>query len=157
VEVEGATRLGRGLQAGGHLSWLDATYDQYVAVAIGGISGDVAGRRLNNSPEWSGRLWAEWSGAIPGSALLTLTVDATAQSTVYFTPFNDDLQRQRAYALLGARAEYGPAHRHWSINTYARNLTQTEYIMATFATSPAAYGGRPGPSREVGVQAILRR
>jgi iron complex outermembrane receptor protein len=157
VEVEGAARLGGGFETGGHLSWLDATYGQYVAVATGGISGDVAGRYLNNSPEWSGRLWAEWTGTPAGSALLSLTVDATAQSTVYFTPFNDDIQRQRPYALLGARAEYGPAHRHWSINTYARNLTQTDYIMATFATSPAAFGGRPGPSREVGVQAIFRR
>ena len=156
VEVEGATRLGRGFETGGHLSWLDATYDRYVAVAIGGISGDVAGRYLNNSPEWSGRLWAEWTGTPVGSALLSLTVDATAQSTVYFTPFNDEIQRQRPYALLGARAEYGPAHRHWSINTYARNLTQTDYVMATFATSPAAYGGRPGPTREIGVQAVFR-
>ena len=157
VEVEGATRLGRGFETGGHLSWMAARYDRYVAVAIGGISGDVAGRYLNNSPEWSGRLWAEWNGTPAGSALLSVTVDATAQSTVYFTPFNDDVQRQRPYALLGARAEYGPAHRHWSINTYARNLTQTDYIMATFATSPAAFGGRPGPSREVGVQAVFRK
>jgi iron complex outermembrane receptor protein len=157
VEVEGATRLGRGFETGGHLSWLDARYDRYVAVATGGIVGDVAGRYLNNSPEWSGRLWAEWTGTPVGSSLLALTVDATAQSTVYFTPFNDEVQRQRPYALLGARAEYGPAHRHWSINAYARNLTQTDYIMATFATSPAAYGGRPGPTREVGVQAVFRR
>ena len=157
VEVEGAAKVGRGFETGGHLSWLDATYDRYVAVATAGISGDVAGRYLNNSPEWSGRLWAEWTGTPAGSALLSLTVDVTAQSTVYFTPFNDDIQRQRPYALLGARAEYGPAHRHWSINTYARNLTQTDYIMATFATSPAAYGGRPGPTREVGVQAVFRR
>ena len=157
VEVEGTSRIGRGLEAGGHLTWLDATYDRYIAVATGGVVGDVAGRRLNNAPEWSGRLWAAWTGTFAGSRSLSLTVDATAQSTVYFTPFNDGIQRQRPYALVGARAEYGPAHRHWSINTYARNLTQTDYIMATFATSPAAFGGRPGPSREVGVQAVFRK
>jgi len=157
IEVEGAARLGRGFDAGGHLTWLDATYDQYVAVAIGGATRDVAGNRLNNAPEWAGRLWAEWKGTLASSALLTLTVDATAQSTVFFTPFNDDVQRQRPYALVGARAQYGPAHRHWSINVYARNLTGTDYIMATFATSPAAFGGRPGAPTQFGVQLELRR
>ena len=157
VEVEGAARLGRGFDAGGHLTWLDATYDRYVAVAIGGTTSDVTGNRLNNAPEWAGRLWAEWNGSLASSDLLSLTVDATAQSTVFYTPFNDDVQRQRPYALVGARAQYGPAHRHWSINVYARNLTGTDYIMATFATSPAAYGGRPGAPTQFGVQLELRR
>ena len=157
VEVEGAARLGRGFDAGGHLTWLDATYDRYIAVAIGGVIGDVAGNKLNNAPELAGRLWAEWNGSLASSDLLSLTVDATAQSTVFFTPFNDDLQRQLPYALVGARAEYGPSHRRWSINVYARNVTGADYIMAAFATSPAAYGGRPGAPTQFGVQVELRR
>jgi iron complex outermembrane recepter protein len=157
IEVESAVQMGRGFETGGHLTWLDATYDRYIAVAMGGIVGDVAGRRLNNAPEWSGRIWAEWAGSVAGTNLLALTIDATAQSTVFYTPFNDAVQRQLPYGLVGARAEYGPSHRHWSINTYARNLTGTEYVMATFATSPAAYGARPGASREVGVQVVLRK
>jgi hypothetical protein len=32
--------------------------------------------------------------------------DATAQSTVYYTPFNDNIQRQGSYDLLGTRVEY---------------------------------------------------
>ena len=157
VELEAGTRIGGGLQAGGHVAWLDATYDRYVAVALGGVTGDVSGNRLTNAPEWSGRLWVEWAGNVGASGRLTLTADATAQSTVYYTPFNDDLQRQPSYGLLGARAEYGPGHRRWAVNAYARNLTDTDYIMATFATSPVAFGGRPGPSRQFGVQLMARR
>jgi iron complex outermembrane receptor protein len=156
VELEATARIGRGFDAGGHLVWLDATYDQYTAVALGGVTGDVAGKRLNNAPEWSGRLWVEWSASV-GAGRLTLTADATAQSTVYYTPFNDDLQRQLPYGLLGARAEYGPGHRRWAVNAYVRNLTDTDYIMATFATSQVAFGGRPGPPRQFGVQVIARR
>ena len=44
VEVENTSRLGRGIQAGGHLTWLDATYDQYIAVAVDGATGDVVGQ-----------------------------------------------------------------------------------------------------------------
>jgi iron complex outermembrane receptor protein len=157
VEVEVSSRIGRGLDAGGYLTWLDATYDRYVAVALGGAVGDVAGNRLSNAPEWAGRLWIEWNGNLGTSDRLSLTVDATAQSTVFYTPFNDDIQRQLPYALAGARAEYGPSHRRWSVTVYARNLTSTDYVMATFATSPAAYGGRPGASRQLGVQLLVRR
>jgi iron complex outermembrane receptor protein len=157
VEVESDARIGRRLNAGGHFSWLDATYDRYIAVGIGNVIGDVAGRRLNNAPEWSGRLWAEWTGNIGASGVLSIAADATAQSTVYYTPFNDSIQRQLPYGLLGARAEYAPSHRRWSVAGYARNLTNTDYIMATFGTAPTAFGGRPGPSRQVGLQVVVRR
>jgi len=38
-----------------------------------------------------------------------------------------------------------------------RNLTNTDYIMATFGTSPAAFGGRPGPQRQFAVDFTVRR
>src|SRR6185436_2122031 len=108
LEVEPSTRLAGGLEAGGHLAWLDATYDRYVAVGSGGITSDVAGNWLNNAPEWSGRLWVEWTGNVGRSTRMTLTADATAQSTVFYTPFNDLIQRSPPYGRLGARAELGP-------------------------------------------------
>jgi iron complex outermembrane receptor protein len=126
-------------------------------VGLGGVTGDVAGNRLNNAPEWSGRAWLEWTSNLGRSKRLTLSADATAQSTVYYTPFNDPIQRQLPYAVLGARAEFGPSSRRWAINAYARNLTNTDYITAAFATSPVAFGGRPGPSRQLGIQLTMQR
>ena len=157
VEVENTSRIGRGIEAGGHVTWLDATYDQYIAVANSGATGDVAGNRLNNAPEWAGRLWIEWTGDIGRSRRLSIAADATAQSTVFYTPFNDNIQRQGPYGLLGARVEYGPSHRRWAVAAYARNLTNTDYITATFGTSPAAFGGRPGPSRQFAIDFTVRR
>ncbi len=157
LEVEGAARIGRGVNIGGHYTWLDATYDHYIAVGIGGVTGDVSGNRLNNAPEFAGRGWVEWITSFRRSGLLSLTIDATAQSIVFFTPFNDDVQRQAPYFLLGGRVEYGPSSRRWSIGAYARNLTNTDYVMATFGTSPAAFGGRPGASRQFAIDLTLRR
>jgi iron complex outermembrane receptor protein len=157
LEVEPSSRIGGGLEAGGHLAWLDATYDHYIAVGIGGATGDVAGKRLNNAPEWSGRLWLEWTGNVGRSTRMTITADATAQSTVFYTPFNDTIQRQLPYGLLGARGEFGPSNRRWAVNVYARNTTNTAYINAAFGASPVAFGGRPGPSRETGIQLIIGR
>jgi len=157
LEVEPSSRIGGGLEAGGHLAWLDATYVRYVAVGGGGVTGDVAGNRLNNAPEWSGRLWLEWTGNAGRSTRMTLTADATAQSTVFYTPFNDMIQRMLPYGLLGARAEFGPSHRRWAVNAYARNITNTDYITGAFGASPVAFGGRPGASRQIGIQFIIGR
>jgi iron complex outermembrane recepter protein len=157
LEVEPSSRIGGGLEAGGHLAWLDATYDRYIAVGIGGVTGDAAGNRLNNAPEWSGRLWFEWTGNVGRSTRMTLTADATAQSTVFYTPFNDTIQRQLPYGLVAARGEFGPSNRRWALNVYARNITNTGYITAAFGASPVAFGGRPGPSRETGIQLIMGR
>jgi outer membrane receptor protein involved in Fe transport len=157
VEVENTSRIGRGIEAGGHVTWLDATYDQYIAVANNGVTGDVAGDRLNNAPETAARLWIEWTGDIGRSKRLSVAADSTAQSTVFYTPFNDSIQRQRSFGLLGARVEYGPSHRRWTVGAYARNLTNTDYITATFGTPPTAFGARPGPPRQFALDFTVRR
>ena len=157
LEVENTCRFGRGFEAGGHLTWLDAIYDQYIAVAVGGATGDVAGKRLNNAPEWAGRTWIAWAGEIGQSRRLSIAAETTAQSTVFYTPFNDNIQQQGPYGLLGTRVEYGPSHRRWTVSAYSRNLTNTDYIMATFGAAQTAFGGRPGPSRQFAVDFSVRR
>ena len=157
IEIEGAAQLPRGMHAGGYAAWLDATYDRYIAVGVGGVSGDVAGRRLNNAPGWSGRVWLEWNGRISKAAVASVRADGRWQSTVFFTPFNDTIQRQRPYGLLDVSAEFAPTSRRWSIGAYTRNLTNEDYITGSFSSPPPAIGGRPGEPRELGFQLILRR
>ena len=157
VEVENTSRIGRGIEAGGHFTWLDATYDQYIAVNNLNVSGDVSGNRLNNAPEWAGRLWVAWAGDVGRSRRLSISAESTAQSTVFYTPFNDSIQRQSPYGLLGGRIEYGPADRRWAVAAYVRNVTDTDFINASFGTAPTAFGGRPGPSRQFSVDFTVRR
>jgi outer membrane receptor protein involved in Fe transport len=88
--------------------------------------------------------------------LASLRADSRWQSTVFFTPFNDDIQRQSPYGLLDVSAEFGPADRRWSIAAFARNLMNVNYITGTFSSPPPAIGGRPGESRQVGLQLTIR-
>jgi outer membrane receptor protein involved in Fe transport len=155
--VEATSLVGHRIQAGGHLAWLDATYDGYIAVAVDGTTGDVSGNSLINAPALAGRLWIEWTGDIGHSRRVSLSAESSVQSTVFFTPFNDSIQRQSPYGLLGARVEYGPGHRRWTIGAYARNLTNTDYVTGTFGTPPTAYAGRPAPSRQFALEFAVRR
>jgi iron complex outermembrane receptor protein len=157
LETEGRVQITPSVRGGGHLAWLEARYDRYLAVGVGGVTGDVAGRRLSNAPEWSGRLWLEWSRLLPRATRLLLRADTRWQSTVFFTPFNDDVQRQSPYALLDVTAQYGPRAGAWTAGVFARNLTDAGYITGTFSSPPPAIGGRPGDPRQVGLQLTLRR
>jgi iron complex outermembrane receptor protein len=156
VEIESAMQPSPAWRAGGHVAWLDAIYDRYIAIGAGGITGDAAGHRLNNAPEWSGRLWLEWNGRIVRAGTLRLRAESSWQSTVFFTPFNDAIQRQRGYGVLDASAELAPRH-WWAVSLYGRNLTNQDYITGTFSTPPPAIGGRPGLPRQVGVQFTFQR
>ena len=60
-EAESALQLARSLRVGGYLAWLDARYDRYLAVGVGGVTGDVTGNRLSNAP--CGRAGCGSSGA----------------------------------------------------------------------------------------------
>ena len=151
VEAEGDLRLARAWTAGGHVAWLDGRYDRYIAVGIGGITGNVAGHRLNNAPQWSGRLWVDWTRDL-GAHALSLRAETRSQTTVFFTPFNDTIQRQRAYAVVDVGVQFRPRSARWSLAAYARNLANQDYITGTFSTPPPAIGGRPGEPRNIGVQ-----
>jgi iron complex outermembrane receptor protein len=157
VEVEGEMQLRPALRAGGHVAWLDAKYDQYMAVGAGGITTDVAGHRLSNAPEWSGRVWIEWATDIRRAGVLSLRADSRWQSTVYFTPFNDTVQRQRPYGLLELSADLESRGGGFSVGAFARNLTNEDYITGTFSSPLPAIGGRPGDIRQIGVQLTVRR
>jgi iron complex outermembrane receptor protein len=157
LEVETAAEVATSLRAGGYVSWLDARYDRYTAVGVGGVTGDAAGRRLNNAPVWSGRGWVEWTRGAWRAATLSILSEATWQSTSFFTPFNDSVQRQSPYALVNVSGEIRPRRGPWTVSVYARNLGNRNYITGTFSSPPPAIGGRPGPRRQLGVEVAFGR
>jgi iron complex outermembrane receptor protein len=152
VEIETGTRLANAWNLGGHVAWLDATYSQYLAPGPAGSVVDVAGRRLANAPEWSARIWVERATTVGNSHVIQWRLDGQAQSTVFFTPLNDAIQRQQPYALLGATATLRPSHGRWSVGFYGRNLTNSDFITGSSSSPPPAVGGRPGEPRQFGLQ-----
>ena len=151
------SRIGRGLEAGGHVTWLDATYNHYTAVNFNNVAGRRLGQPVEQCARMVGPCLGQWNGDVGASRRLSIAADATAQSTVYYTPFNDNIQFQGPYSLLGARVEYRPSNRRWAIAAYARNLTNTDYLNATFGTSQVVLGGRPGPQRQVAIDFKIQK
>ena len=155
VELEGAWHAARALRLGGHLAWLGRSLRRVLRGRRGVRPGDVSGRRLSNAPEWSGRLWLEWTAAAGRAGTLSLRADSRWQSTVFYTPFNDTVKRQSPYGLLDVSAQLGSLR--WSVGLYARNLTGEDFITGSFGSPPPAFGGRPGEPRMRGIQLSVQR
>ncbi len=156
VEVEVDADAGHGVRLAGHMSWLDATYDFYHARVQGGATREAAGNRLNNAPEWSGSGSAVYELAAGQHGTMRLRGDVSWQSRVFFTPFNDAIETQAAYALVRLRAGFEPPSRRWELAVYVRNLGGTEYITGTANVPIPAFTGRPGEPRVWGTQFTLR-
>jgi iron complex outermembrane receptor protein len=157
IEVEGAATMRRDLRLSGHFSWLDASYDRFLAVLPGGTTRLASGNRLNNAPEWSGSGSAVYDFAAVRKGTASVRGDLSWQSRVFFTPVNDAIETQRAYRLVHLRAGFEPVSRRWEIAVYVRNAGDQEYITGTSSVALPAFAARPGEPRLWGTQFTLRR
>jgi iron complex outermembrane receptor protein len=159
LELEATAAVRRRLHLTGQLSWLDATYDHYVATGPGDVTGDAAGHRLSNAPEWSGSVSAIYEFATGRAGTVSLRGDASWQSRVFFTPFNTSIETQPAYGLVHLRVGFEPRSRRWEVAVYARNVGNEAYITGAMAPNVGfpASSGRPGEPRQWGTQFTVRR
>jgi iron complex outermembrane receptor protein len=157
MEIEGTAAAPGRIHLSGHLAWLDAAYQSYMAVGEGGVTRDVTGNRLNNAPGWSGSGTVSRAFVTGARATISLRGDALWQSRVFFTPFNDRIETQEAYGLVHVRAGVELRQRRWEIAVYARNLGNRAYVTGTSTASIPAIGGRPGEPRLWGTQVTVRR
>jgi iron complex outermembrane receptor protein len=159
IEVEGALSAGGGLQFLGILSWLDAVYGRYVAVVgPNRVPVDATGKRLREAPKWSGSGAAIYEFKPGAIGTVSVRSDVSWQSRVFFTPGNDAVQSQPAYALVHARTMFVPRTRRWEVSVYVQNLGRQEYVTGTWvATRGVAISGRPGRPRHWGTEFTIRR
>jgi len=159
LELEATAAVKRGLHLAGQVSWLDATYDHFLATGPGGVTGDAAGHRLNGAPGWSGSVSAAYEFATGRAGTASLRGDVSWQGRVFFTPFNTPIETQAAYGLAHLRAGFEPRSHRWEVAVYARNVGSEEYITGALAPNfrfPAS-SGRPGEPRQWGTQFTVRR
>lgn len=157
AEAEIAAVWGQ-VQIEGSGSWLHATYDQYLAIRPGNITPvDVAGHRLSNAPSFSGHAAITYTAAGIRSTGLFVRGETSWQSRVYFSPFNDAIETQGAYALLDVRAGVASRSRRWDVTLYLRNALNQRFFTGTLnqPTLPAILA-RPGPPRQWGTQLSIR-
>jgi iron complex outermembrane receptor protein len=159
LEVEAVAAAGGGLQVMGQFSWLDATFDRFLAVRPGTTTAvDVVGNRLTYVPEWAGSGSAVYQFAVGNVGTTSLRGDLAWQGRVFYSAFNDLVESQGTYGLVHLRAAFEPSGKRWELAFYARNLGGQPYVtgMNSGAAFPG-YNGRPGEPRHWGTQFTIRR
>ena len=157
VELEFGTRLLSSVSAGGHLALARRQLRQ---LRRGG-GRRCHRRRRRPSAQQRARVVGSCLGRVdgcdrPAPSRSRLRADGRSQTTVFFTPFNDTIQRQRPYGLLDVNAQVGTGVRGDGPWQPGRAISRTPATSPAAQPPPPAIGGRPGVSREVGVQLALR-
>jgi iron complex outermembrane receptor protein len=133
------------------LAYLDSEFTSYPGGAglpgLGGVQ-NLAGKRNNYSPEFSGNLGATWSGDIGSSGLgwsLNGNVAFVSDQNNGAVTDNNPQTVQDGYALLGARLQIMGDNDRWTLSVFGNNLTNKGYCNAQFyQVLDAAFGLRNG-------------
>ncbi len=153
-----------GLDLGFALSWLDATYDEFLfpygvcrpavindptcrGIALNQPRAlDVSGNTLNNAPEIKGNVFAQYTFPLGGAGSLSVLGQYSYTDDIYFNAANDPNQRQKAYSVADARVAYTTPSGALEVAAWGKNLTDEDYfhniVQFTSTSNPPTL---PGP------------
>ena len=158
LEVEGAVNSDLTLR--GAVTYLDATYGEYSNAPfffpnfnppygnLPAIPGDASGNQLSRAPKMSGNVGAQYR-IRTASGEFGLSADYSYSDKFFWDA--DNLVRQPAYGLLGARVSYTFADSGLRVAFWGTNLTDEKYYLAEnqfgsamgsqgFPAAPRMYG-----------------
>lgn len=115
---------------------------------------EFEGPGLNNAPRFSMNLGASYeTDPVLFDGPLTLRVDVSYRTRVYFREFNAREDSQDPYAIVNASVTWRSPDENYSVRVFGTNLTGQEYYAAMNASSN--FGARYaswGMPRQVGIE-----
>lgn len=155
VELELTARPVRQLTLTGGITYLDATYKEFITARTSGpdagVPVDVAGNHLNNAPKWKFDLTAQYEEQIEGLGIVSLRGEYSWRDDIYFTFFNDQSNSQSSYGTVNAFLSLGNEEGRWKVTVYGRNLTDKLYYTSTQNFAETGVAGGPGAPRTFGI------
>jgi len=96
---------------------------------------NATGNQLVNAPHVSLALSAQKDFDLADGADLFVRGEYQYTSLTYFDPTNEPVGSRPAYSLVNASIGYSPAHSHWTVALWGKNLGDTQYINGINAAS----------------------
>ena len=113
---------------------------------------DLSGNATRMSPRWSLNLFPTYEIGLANGGTLTLGSNLAYRSRQYHTEFNDIRLSQDGYVMLDANILYRAPDRHFSVNLWAKNITDELVYAGSFSVSTSrAIGGTLMPPRSYGI------
>ncbi|AOL22606.1 TonB-dependent receptor protein [Erythrobacter litoralis] len=168
VEIEGGFSPVDGLTLSAAVAYLDAFYTSFPngpctvdnpdANAPGGCAQDRSGDPLENAPEWTGNVAADFDRPVSDTLRVFANATLNFQSDVQFREFGDPLTVQDAFSKTDIRVGFGDIDRGWQLALLVRNLFEERTSSLIFPTFPIGLGPAdrvhlPDPLRSFTIQA----
>lgn len=122
-EMETAVELNEFFNLSGYVTYLDATYDDYIGP--GNIQN--AGQRLSRAPEWQGGV-TFGAGRDIKSGRISGELAYTFRDQIYFQAPNLEPIGSPAFDRIDARAEFATLDDRWSLALVGRNITDERHV-----------------------------
>jgi iron complex outermembrane receptor protein len=122
-----------------------------IITTAGGKVFNASGNTLAEAPKVSLSLDAQKDFDLSDGADLYVRGEFNYQSLVYFDPTNVAVDSQPAYTVVNASIGYSPAHSHWTVSIWGKNLADTAYLVGA-QTGGTILGGAVGDPRTFGVR-----
>jgi iron complex outermembrane receptor protein len=169
VEIEAGARPADWLRLGGAIAYLDAKYTDYPEgpctfpnELVPNCVEDRAGDPLQNSPDWSGNVYADIDAPLNASLRLLGSWTTSFRSDTNYQDILHPLEVQQAFSKSDVRLGLADTDRRWEVAMLVRNLFDERtsgIIFQTFqpGTNPVLDRVHmPDPRRSVTLQARLR-
>ena len=93
--------------------------------AAGSQVQNLAGKRLNNAPIWTGRFGFSYHTGIARRYAATWDVDSNFSSAYFYTPEMNPNSLQKNYVTLNTALHFGPSDGRWDFALIGRDLFNT--------------------------------
>jgi iron complex outermembrane receptor protein len=155
AELELAWRASDDLRLSAGLTYNDAEFGNYILQEpVSGVQQNLRGEQVPFTPDWTGRLGAEYRIRLAGGASLTPSTNIQYSSSFSTNDFDYVFGRQDSYAKVDLSLKYSAASDRWWLQAFGNNITDIAVITRTIRfgqnaivrsyAAPATYGVRLG-------------
>ncbi len=103
-----------------------------------GIPADLDGNQLQNSPEYSVSIGAQYTWFLPGNHALSARVDYYWQDEMYARNFNKPIDKIDDWDIWNAQVSLVSAEETWYARAYVKNFTNDDHLVGMYVTDPSS-------------------
>lgn len=103
-----------------------------------GVDNDLNGNALQNSPEFSMSLGAQYTFFLPQNHRLSMRVDYYWQDEMYSRNFNKPVDKIESWDVWNAQANLMSAEDTWYVRAYVKNINDDDHLVGQFLTDAAS-------------------
>jgi len=103
-----------------------------------GIPVDMDGNQLQNAPEWSVSLGAQYTFMLPQDYQLTTRVDYYWQDEMYALLFNREVDKIDDWDIWNAQATFNTPDDTWYVRAFIKNIADDDHIVSHYLSDPSS-------------------